>query len=275
MSEQAYTEHDVIVDGISLHYRDTGATMTDKTPVVLLLHANSVHGGEFELQLNDDAFSSCRLIAIDLPGHGQSAKLRPEAYSLQTYGRLISGLLQALAVTPDVLVGWSLGGHLAISMLPLLPETKGILIFGTPPLTGVQAMASAFTASDALPLGNSTSLSESECGLYAAFYISTPRPELVKRFARDVQATDQAARGAASNSELADELAILNSTPARVAVLHGEHDRFVNFGYLSSLAFASLWRNDIQVIPGVGHAPNWEAPEAFNGLLQAFISEVI
>ena len=32
----------------------------------------------------------------------------------------------------------------------------------------------------------------------------------------------------------------------------------------------SLWRGQVQVIDAAGHAPHWEAPAAFDALLDAF-----
>jgi pimeloyl-ACP methyl ester carboxylesterase len=35
----------------------------------------------------------------------------------------------------------------------------------------------------------------------------------------------------------------------------------------------TLWRGAVQVIPGAGHTPHWETPEAFDALLAAFVNE--
>ncbi|MCS6828489.1 MAG: hypothetical protein NZ553_17880 [Caldilinea sp.] len=35
----------------------------------------------------------------------------------------------------------------------------------------------------------------------------------------------------------------------------------------------TLWRGAVQVIPGAGHAPQWETPEVFNALLGAFLAD--
>jgi pimeloyl-ACP methyl ester carboxylesterase len=56
-------------------------------------------------------------------------------------------------------------------------------------------------------------------------------------------------------------------------VLHGEAEQLVNGGYFASIVMPTLWRNGVQVIPGAGHTPQWEAPEAFDALLTAFIEE--
>ena len=58
-----------------------------------------------------------------------------------------------------------------------------------------------------------------------------------------------------------------------LAVLHGADEQLVNGRYLASLAMPSLWRGAVQVMPGAGHTPQWETPQAFDALLAAFIEE--
>ncbi len=59
--------------------------------------------------------------------------------------------------------------------------------------------------------------------------------------------------------------------PIPLAVVHGAEEQLVNGNYFNTLTMPSLWRGGVQVIPGAGHAPHWEQPEAFNALLGAFL----
>ena len=58
-----------------------------------------------------------------------------------------------------------------------------------------------------------------------------------------------------------------------LAVLHGVEEQLVNGAYFASLAMPTLWRRAVQIIPGAGHAPQWETPLAFDALLAAFIGD--
>ena len=58
-----------------------------------------------------------------------------------------------------------------------------------------------------------------------------------------------------------------------LAVLQGEHEQLVSLDYLKRVSMPTLWRSQIQVIPGAGHAPQWENSAAFNALLAAFVEE--
>ncbi len=59
-----------------------------------------------------------------------------------------------------------------------------------------------------------------------------------------------------------------------LAVVHGAEDQLVNIDYIRSLKMPTLWRGEVQIIEGAGHAPHWERPESFNALLADFVADV-
>jgi len=96
------------LDGISLHYVSVG-----RGPVTLLIHglggfAESWRGTLAALE------PSSRVIAVDLPGFGQSSKPnRP--YTLGFFASAVEELLRVLEVERVRLVGHSLGGGVALT----------------------------------------------------------------------------------------------------------------------------------------------------------------
>jgi pimeloyl-ACP methyl ester carboxylesterase len=60
-----------------------------------------------------------RLIAFDLPGHGQSSNAPHPArsYTLPGLADACVELLEKLGVTEAIAFGWSLGGHIGIEMV--------------------------------------------------------------------------------------------------------------------------------------------------------------
>ena len=70
-----------------------------------------------------------------------------------------------------------------------------------------------------------------------------------------------------------DEVAVVRNLKAPLAVLHGTDEQRINGAYIASLAMPTLWRGAIQKITGAGHAPQWETPETFDALLEAFVEE--
>jgi pimeloyl-ACP methyl ester carboxylesterase len=88
-------------DGARIAYRDEGAG----TPLVLL-HGLMAHGGFFRAQA--DLAADFRVIAIDLRGHGASA--RPgELPTVEQLAADVSALAEALDLHGAIGIGWSLG----------------------------------------------------------------------------------------------------------------------------------------------------------------------
>jgi len=59
-----------------------------------------------------------------------------------------------------------------------------------------------------------------------------------------------------------------------LAVLHGEGEQLVSLDYLRGLTMPTLWRGDVQVLLGAGHAPHEETPQEFAAVLTQFITEL-
>jgi 2-succinyl-6-hydroxy-2,4-cyclohexadiene-1-carboxylate synthase len=65
---------------------------------------------------------SYRTVQIDLPGHGGSLDFNEDAYSMPGCARLILALLNQLGITRSHLVGYSMGGRLALYMAVNFPD---------------------------------------------------------------------------------------------------------------------------------------------------------
>jgi len=88
-------------DGTRIAYRDEGRG----TPLVLL-HGLMAHGGFFRAQADLEA--DFRVIAIDLRGHGASA--RPgERPTVEQLAADVSALAEALGLERAIGIGWSMG----------------------------------------------------------------------------------------------------------------------------------------------------------------------
>lgn len=252
-------------------------TTSGRGPAVLLIHGNSASGRSFLHQLNSPLGERCRLIALDLPGHGQSdnAPDPSSVYTLPGYAQIVAAVVNQLALEQVVLVGWSLGGHIALEAEPLLPQVAGLLIFGTPPLAFPPAMAEAFLPHPAMGAAFKADLTDAEMDGYVQAFFQPGVTELPEAFRADVRRTDGRARATMAASiqpnGYRDEVAIVANLTKPLAVIQGEHEQLINLAYLQSLPMPTLWRKAVQVIPAAGHAPHWEQPEEFNRLLAEFI----
>ncbi|MFN8544285.1 MAG: alpha/beta hydrolase [Candidatus Binatia bacterium] len=103
------TEHDVVVDGLRLHYLDWG---NPGAPAVVLLHGGSAHAHWWD-PVAPALAERFHVVAPDLRGHGDSAWAEPPAYEAEDYARDVVGLVAALGFVEVYLVGHSLGGIVA------------------------------------------------------------------------------------------------------------------------------------------------------------------
>ena len=82
---------------------------------LLLLHGWSCHGGLFGPQI--EAFrSKARVIVPDLPGHGRTGRHGPEL-TIEAAADALAEILEDRGYENVVAVGWSMGAHVAWSMI--------------------------------------------------------------------------------------------------------------------------------------------------------------
>lgn len=245
---------------------------------VVLIHGNSSSSRVFSRQLDGPLGRRFRLVAIDLPGHGESDDAKdPRAYSLPGHARAVRAAVDALGLGEAHFVGWSLGGHVALEMAPDLPRARGFVIFGTPPLSSFEELREAFLPHPAMKFTFQESVDSLEASAYVAAFFKPGFADIPPFFRDDVLRTDGRARSSLGASIVPggarDEGAVARDLKVPLAVLHGGEEQLVNGRYFGSVAMPTLWRRAVQMIPGAGHTPQWETPETFDALIEAFVTE--
>jgi pimeloyl-ACP methyl ester carboxylesterase len=264
------------IAGLTISVRQTGTS----GPAIVLVHGNSCSSRAFDRQLAGKLPMSRRLIAIDLPGHGESAPAPdPTAtYCMPGYARVLVEVARQLDASNAVFFGWSLGGHVVLEASADLPRAAGFAIMGTPPVCIPPDMGRAFLPNPAVAVGFREDSSDAEIAEFLRSFVR-PGVTVPPVFVEDFHRTDKRARShlAASISPggcgARDEIEIVKRLTKPLAVLHGEHEAVANGAYIRSLEMPSLWGGSMRVIAGAGHAAQWEAPEAFDNLLGAFAQE--
>ena len=105
------------VGGLRVRYADRGFGDS----VVLLLHGFGGDLGNWMFNL-DSLAEKHRVLALDLPGHGQSVKTNVDP-SLSGMATFVSKFLDVLSVSTVNVVGHSMGGAIAMQLASDSPET--------------------------------------------------------------------------------------------------------------------------------------------------------
>ncbi len=113
-------------DGRQLHYLDVGTG-----PTVFLLHGWAMSSGIFS-GIIDDLAKDFRLLIPDLRGHGNSAV--GTTYALNDFAADIIALCKYFELDSCHLLGWSLGGQIAMQLVAdkILPVERLIVVSSTP-----------------------------------------------------------------------------------------------------------------------------------------------
>ena len=245
-------------------------------PSVLLIHGNSFSREVFRKQLGGTLSRTYRLVAFDLPGHGDSSDAlnASRTYTRPGLADAAIEVLNLLGLGEVVVVGWSLAGHIALEMAAQFSGIKGLLITGAPPVSR-HNMAEGFVPSPHMRLAGQQYLGSSEINAFgeAIFGAPTPVP-----FRRAIQRADGLARKtifeAARLGVGIDQRWLVENFSVPLAVVNGSEDPFLKLDYLDVPKYANLWEGRCHRLSRSKHAPFWEAPDVFDELLGRFIDDV-
>ncbi|MGL5168763.1 MAG: alpha/beta fold hydrolase [Afipia sp.] len=254
----------VATPGGTISFREAG-----QGSALFLLHGMNGNSKSWGHQLC--AFSDTyRVIAWDAPGYGQSDPVAPDA---DAYAAQAAHLLDALKVEQACVVGHSMGGVVAERFCAQhLERAKCLVLSGTH--WGNAAPADAPLAPKyTRRLQDLEKLSAKEYGeARAEKMLSDSRSREV--FDRVAQIAAETRREGLLNAgkmvEKADNRPFLGSLTLPVLILTGSSDSVVT-PERSEAMMAYLPNARAVTLPGVGHAPYLEAPDAFNQTIRRFL----
>lgn len=198
-----------------------------------------------------------RLIAVDLPGFGESPKDPAASYAATAQVARLKRFFDVHGLTGVHLMGNSMGGRIATEFALAHPDDVASLVLFDP--AGVTPPPGAA----ANHIVTVTSAADFDVLLATAFV----RPPRLPAFLKEYLA-ERAAADAPLQAKIVDEM---NATPGRLEdrigalrpptlVVWGAQDRIID------PAAAAVWRDrlrdgDVVVVADVGHAPMVERPE--------------
>ncbi len=262
--------------GLELSVREWGKA---DGPSILFIHGYSQSYMSWEHQYESQLADRFRLVALDLRGHGESAKpLEAENYTDDSlWADDVAAVIATLSLDRPVLAGWSYGGFVMCDYLKH---------HGQDAIGGLNFVAAAVRMTPAFEMIGPGFLENAE---------GTMSPDLATR----IQSVQNFVRACTAHPLAADEftkiVAFNMVVPAEVKV--GMASRELNFddtlAGISVPALVTQGRADSVVLPtmaehiaatvpgaetsfydGVGHSPFLENSERFNSELAAFVDRV-
>ncbi len=220
-------------------------------------------------------------IAVDLPGHGGSLGLSPESYTMEGASGSLIRLLDELDIERPRVVGYSMGGRLALYFALRHPERcSGLLLeSASPGLENAQERAARRQSDEEKAVRlESGDFEEFLKDWYRQPIFSSLGGEekLLRRTIESRLRNDPAelarslrSMGTGSQPALWDELAGLSVPTMAVA---GELDeKFVSIGRCIETESPMV---SSAPVPEAGHNIHAEAPEAYQGLLRDFLESL-
>ncbi|WP_207838503.1 alpha/beta fold hydrolase [Williamsia soli] len=265
--------------GDRVAYRDEGTG-----PVLLLIHGMAGSSRTWDAVLPVLA-RKYRVIAPDLPGHGDSAKPRGD-YSLGAFAAFLRDLLRELDVESATIVGQSLGGGVAMQFTYQHPEyCERLILIGSgglgPDVNWTLRLLSAPGAELVLPIiaprpvlevGNKIRSWLSSAGVHSPradetwrSYSSLSDRETRQAFLRTLRSVvDYRGQAVSAMNRL-----YLNSEMPTL-LIWGDHDKIIPVAHGYS-AHEAIPGSRLEILEGIGHYPHAEAPAAVVEIIDDFL----
>ena len=249
----------------------------EKEKLLLCVHGNSADSSFYQTVLEDDRFHDFHLVAVDLPGHGQSDARPPEYYSFPELASSIASLVQSIWPGKSCcLVGHSLGTHVVAEMLPFLPPPHGIVLLSPKVFGGPVALDTVVNPH--IDASFMVSDEHTHEDLYPLFQqgVYQNSPQLLEQLVQSHRATAKGFRPAYLQSllrgEFSNQVGLLHQSNIPLLVVFGKQDTVTNLHYLHQSGL-SFWKGAPQYLDDCGYFIALEAPAAMKALLLEYLEE--
>lgn len=261
----------VTINGIALAYSDTGRGF----PIVFL-HAFPLNRTMWAQQ-EPDLSPHCRVVTIDLRGHGESdAPLWH--YSLDQAAEDVRALLDHLSIRQAVFVGLSMGGYILFAFYRRhAGRVKGLVLADTRAQADTpEGKEGRFQMAQTAYRHGPAAIADIMIPKLLSPETIRTRPEMVQRVRMMIEGNQVSgiAGDLMAMAERPDSIPLLKQISCPTQIIVGELD------HATPLADATLMADQIPgarlaIIPGAAHLTNLEQPELFTHIVRSFIERVV
>jgi pimeloyl-ACP methyl ester carboxylesterase len=238
-------------------------------PIAVLIHGFPLDARMWTDQLTGLAGPFCKLVAVDLRGHGHSPWLGDEVNGMDLLASDVVDLIESLDQGPVDLVGLSMGGYVALALADRRPDLIRTLgLVDTKPTADSEEGKAGRDATAVALLSSGR-----------AWLAETLMPKLVADSASlivkgrmcsmiETQSYEAIVADLAGMRDRPDRSGVLSSIEVPVGIIVGEEDVLTPPSDAEAMA-ALCETAEVSVVPGAGHMAPMEAPEAVNRALTA------
>ncbi len=225
--------------------------------------------------IEDRAFA----VTVDLPGHGASLGLPPEAYTIEGAARAVVGVLDEVGSERAAIVGYSMGGRLALYLALRHPERcAGLFLESASPglkSADERALRRAVDEEKALRLESEGFETFLRYWYRQPIFASLARNEkllrctIEARLRNDPAELARSLRGMGTGVQPSLWEGVAETSVPTLAVAGELDEKFVEIAHRMA---ALNPRIETAIVPGAGHSVHAEAPKGYVALLKDFLA---
>ena len=253
-----------------MQYRKKGI----KKGTIFCVHGNSSSANEYKALL-DSIEIEYTVVSIDLNGHGNNQIRNTSAFSFESQKEFI--MKNVAEINDDILlIGNSLGGHLAIEIATKIERIRGLVIMGAPPLKKPLNLDEAFMP--IVELGTFFTEHPKEQELLKTIDIVVKNKKKCSVIIEDFHIANPLVRKSlatdVTENNMLDQFEIFTNLEIPKYIIVGDSDPTVKRNYLDAVKAQCSTSCSILEIKECGHYPSIERPNEFNRLIEKISREV-
>lgn len=263
------------VNNSLIHYIDIG--ISNATPVIFIHGFPFSHkmwtfpGGQVEALA-----STCRIIAYDVRGHGES-EIGDGQYTIELFVDDLLGLLDHLNIVKAVVVGLSMGGYIALRAIERNPDRFRALVLCDTKSDedSNEAKIKRAASIKAVKLNGPKVFAENFVANVFTPESFNTKPDAIKMIQSIIERTAPISLCGAllALASRTNTTPALSSIAVPTLIMVGEHDALTPPA-ASQAMNEKIPNSELHIIPNSAHMSNIENPEEFNKHLVAFVQKV-